>query len=128
MSLNKDDPAARIVDLFNPRPDMGRLPYVETATVLAPPPEMVVQLRDIKYKKERIKVNEYYTKGHEREIEIPMAAMSGSDSRGDSHVAGGFRKAKIIFKDDLKPGDKVAAIQSKDKQTLYVLCKIRGWE
>lgn len=128
MATNKDDPAARIVDLFNPHSDMARLPYIETATVIASPPEMVVQLRDIQYKKERIKVNEYYTKGHEREIEIPMAPMSGSDSRGDGHVAGGFTRAKIIFKDDLKPGDKVAAVQSKDKQTLYVLCKIRGWD
>ena len=128
MATNKDDPAARIVDLFNPNSDMARLPYIETATVIMPPPEMVVQLRDIQYKKERIKINEYYTKGHEREIEIPMAPMSGSDARGDGHVAGGFIRAKIIFKDDLKPGDKVAAVQSKDKQTLYVLCKIRGWD
>lgn len=128
MATNKDDPAARIVDLFNPNSDMARLPYIETATVIVPPPEMVVQLRDIQYKKERIKINEYYTKGHEREIAIPMAPMSGSDARGDDHVAGGFIRAKIIFKDDLKPGDKVAAVQSKDKQTLYVLCKIRGWD
>lgn len=127
MSKNKDDPAARIVDLFNPNGDMARLPYIETATVIAPPPEMVVQLRDIQYKKERIKINEYYTKGHEREIEIPTAPMSGSDSRGDGHVAGGFIRAKIIFKDDLKPGDKVATVQSRDKQTLYVLYRIKEW-
>lgn len=127
MSKNKDDPAARIVDLFNPTPDMSRLPFIETATVITPPPEMVVQLRDIQYKKERIKINEYYTKGHEREIEIPTAPMLGSDARGDGHVAGGFIRAKIIFKDDLKPGDKVAVVQSKDKQTLYVLYRIKEW-
>ena len=56
-----------------------------------------------------------------------MAQLTGSDSRGDSHVQGSFPKAKIIFKDELKAGDLVACLQSKDKQTLYVIYKIARW-
>ena len=81
--------------------------------------------RDLTYRADQIEINEYWTAGHEREIEIPDAPMTGADSRGDGHSSGGYPKAKIIFKDDLKIGDKVACLQSRSKQTLYVLCRLK---
>lgn len=123
----KQNGAQEIVNLFDPRPEIEVLPYCETGEVISPLPDLVVKVRDIDYKKNNIKIDEYWVKGHEREIEIPMAQLTGSDSRGDSHVQGSFPKAKIIFKDELKVGDLVACLQSKDKQTLYVIYKIARW-
>lgn len=123
----KQNGAQEIVKLFDPRPEIEVLPYCETGEVISPLPDLVVKVRDIDYKKKNIKLDEYWVKGHTREIEIPMAQLTGSDSRGDSHVQGSFPKAKIIFKDELKAGDLVACLQSKDKQTLYVIYKIARW-
>lgn len=123
----KQNGAQEIVELFDPSPEIGVLPYCETGEVISPLPKLVVRVRDIDYKKKNIKLDEYWVKGHTREIKIPMAQLTGSDGRGDSHVQGSFPKAKIIFKDELKPGDLVACLQSKDKQTLYVIYKIARW-
>ena len=123
----KQNGAQEIVKLFDPGPEIEVLPYCETGEVISPLPDLVVKVRDIDYKKNNIKLDEYWVKGHTREIEIPMAQLTGSDSRGDSHVQGSFPKAKIIFKDELKAGDLVACLQSKDKQTLYVIYKIARW-
>lgn len=123
----KQNGAQEIVNLFDPSPEIEVLPYCETGEVISPLPDLVVKVRDIDYKKNNIKLDEYWVKGHEREIEIPMAQLTGGDSRGDSHVQGSFPKAKIIFKDELKTGDLVACLQSKDKQTLYVIYKIARW-
>ena len=123
----KQNGAQEIVKLFDPGPEIEVLPYCETGEVISPLPELVVKIRDIDYKKKNIKLDEYWVKGHEREIEIPMAPLDGSDTNGDGHIAGAFPKAKIIFKDELKAGDLVACLQSKDKQTLYVIYKIARW-
>lgn len=125
--MNKSNAATEIVDLFDPSPQLKSLPYCETATVTKPLPNLEIKLRDIVYKKDNIKLDEYWTKGHKREIEIPSATLTGTDSRGDGHISGGFPQAFIIFKDELKVGDQVAVLQSKDKQTLYVLYRIARW-
>lgn len=123
--MRKDDSASKIVNLFNP--DFEPLPYCETATVLNPLPDLEIQLRDLVYKKKNIKLDEYWVTGHKREIEIPSATLTGTDTHGDGHISGGFPEAFIIFKDELKAGDLVAVLQSKDKQTLYVLFRIARW-
>ena len=123
----KQNGAQEIVKLFDPGPEIEVLPYCETGEVISPLPDLVVKVRDIDYKKKNIKLDEYWVKGHEREIEIPMAPLDSSDTHGDGHIAGAFPKAKIIFKDELKAGDLVACLQSKDKQTLYVIYKIARW-
>ena len=127
MTKRKDDVYSDFVQLFDDPDRFEALPYCETGQVISPLPDLKVQLRDLTYVKDKIKLNEYWVPGHEREIEIPSAPMTGSDSRGDGHVAGGFSKAKIIFKDTIKAGDLVACLQSKDKQTLYVLYRIGRW-
>ncbi|KXA28967.1 hypothetical protein HMPREF3229_01599 [Peptoniphilus harei] len=123
----KQNGAQEIVELFDPSPEIRVLPYCETGEVISPLPNLIVKVRDIEYKKKNIKLDEYWVKGHTREIEIPMATLTGSDSNGDGHIAGAFPKAKIIFKDELKVKDLVACLQSKDKQTLYVIYKIARW-
>ncbi|WP_455256654.1 DUF2577 family protein [Peptoniphilus asaccharolyticus] len=123
----KQDGAAEIVSLFDPSPHLQALPYCETGEVLSPLPDLKIKFRDMTYEKKNIKLDEYWVKGHEREIEIPLATFEGTDTRGDGHIQGGFPKAKIIFKDELKSGDSVACLQSKDKQTVYVLFKIARW-
>lgn len=123
----KQNGAQEIVELFDPGPEIEVLPYCETGEVISPLPDLVVKVRDIEYKKKNIKLDEYWVKGHTREIEIPMAPLDGSDTNGDGHIAGAFPKAKIIFKDELKAGDLVACLQSKDKQTLYAIYKIARW-
>lgn len=125
MEIEREGKASDIIDLL--LPDYEILPYGETGVVTKEMPDLEITLRDLIYKKEKIKIDDYYIAGHTREIEIPMATLAGSDSRGDGHVQGGFPKATIIFKDELKTGDKVAVLQSKDKQTLYVLFKIKEW-
>lgn len=119
--------ANKFVELFNAEQDIKTLPYCETATVISPLPDLEIQLRNITYKKKNIKLDEYWVTGHKREIEIPSATLTGTDSDGDGHISGGFPEAFIIFKDELKAGDQVAVLQSKDKQTLYVLYRIARW-
>lgn len=123
----KNNGAQEIVNLFDPSPTLEALPYCETGEVISPLPNLVVKMRDIEYNKKNIKLDEYWVKGHTREIEIPMTTLEGSDSNGDGHIQGAFPKAKIIFKDELKAGDLVACLQSKDKQTIYVIFKIARW-
>lgn len=123
--MQKDDYLQGLCDLFDPAPSQELLPYCETGTVTQAPPEIEVATRDLTYRADQIEINEYWTSGHEREIEIPSATLTGSDSRGDSHSTGGFPQATIIFRDDLKVGDKVACLQSRSKQTLYVLCRLK---
>lgn len=127
MTKQRDGYASDLLGLFDPQPHMVGLPYCETGEVKSPLPDLVIKLRGIDYEKDNIKLDEYWVKGHEREIQIPSSTLTGSDSDGDSHISGGFPKAKIIFKDELKTGDLVACLQSKDKQTLYVLFKIARW-
>lgn len=127
MTKKKDDVYTNFVQLFDNPDKIEYLPYCETGEVVSPLPDLKVKVRDLTYVKDKIKLNEYWMPGHEREIEIPTAPLTGSDSRGDGHVAGGFPKAKIIFRDTLKAGDLVACLQSKDKQTLYVLYRIARW-
>lgn len=127
MTRKKENPYSGMAQLFDPSESMESLPYMETGEVISPLPDLKIKVRDLEYKKENIKLDEYWVKGHEREIEIPMTSLTGSDSRGDSHVQGSFPKAKIIFKDELKAGDQVACLQSKNKQTLYVVFKIARW-
>lgn len=122
--MKKNQGAKALLDIFDPSPIKADLPFCEHATVISPLPDLKIKLRDITYKKENIFLDEYWISGHEREIEIPMAQLQGTDSRGDGHIQGAFPKAKIIFKDELKAGDQVAVLQSKDKQGLYVLFKI----
>lgn len=124
---NENKSASEIVNLFDPTPQLNQLSYCETGEVVSPLPDLRVKVRDIVYTKEQIKIDEYWVKGHKREIEIPSAALAGSDSKGDSHISGGFPKAYIIFKDELKSGDLVTVIASKNKQTLYVLNRIARW-
>lgn len=123
----KENPAVGIVKLFDPKPEIEVLPYCETGKVISPLPDLQIQVRDNIYKTKNIKLDEYWVKGHRREIEIETAPMKGSDSDGDSHSSGGFPKAYMIFKDELKVGDQVATLQSQDKQTLYVVFKIARW-
>lgn len=125
--MKKEDSAAGIVNLFSPQDELKKLPYIETAEVINPLPNLEIRLRNITYKKENIKLDDYWVNGHKREIEIPSATLTGSDSKGDAHIEGGFPKAYVIFKDELKAGDQVAVLQSKDKQTLYVLYRIARW-
>lgn len=128
MVRRKDDPYVDFARLFSPKDQIDAIPYCETGEVTMPLPDLEVTVRSLPYRKDQIKLDEYWVKGHEREIEIPMAPFNGSDTHGDGHVSGGYPKAKIIFKDELKVGDLVACLQSKDKQTLYVLFKIARWD
>lgn len=125
--MRQEDYAGEILDLMDPKPALDKLPYCETARVTQGPPEIQIELRGLIYDRSRIKANEYLVEGHKRQITIPSTSMTGTDSRGDGHVAGGFPDATIIFQDPLKAGDEVAVIPSKDKQTIYVLFKIGGW-
>lgn len=127
MVRKKEDSYTGIVNLFNPKPQMDTLPFIETGEIISPLPNLVIKVRELEMKKEKIKLDEYWVKGHKREIEIPSAPFTGSDSKGDSHIAGGYPKAYVIFKDELKAGDLVACLLSRDKQTLYVLFKIARW-
>lgn len=123
----KQNGAQEIVNLFDPTPNFESLPYCETGEVVSPLPDLVIKMRDMEYKKKNIKLSEYWVGGHKREIQIPSTNIEGTDSKGDAHTKGGFPKAEIIFKDELKAGDLVACLQSKDKQTIYVLFKIARW-
>lgn len=124
MAKKKQDAASEIIDILSPKDEINGLPYIETGEVISPLPNLKIKLRDLIYKKENIKIDEYWVKGHKRKITIPSAKLTGADVRGDSHVAGGFPDAGIIFKDELIVGDKVAVMQSKDKQSLYVFFRI----
>lgn len=121
---DKLDYLTGICDLFDPAPSQELLPYCETGKVLKAGSDLTVQVRGLIYRSDQIKVNGYWTAGHTREIEIPTAPFTGSDTRGDGHTSGGFPKATIVFKDGLKVGDEVACLQSRSKQTLYVLFRI----
>ncbi len=120
----KEDYINEFIALFDPSEDLEKLPYCETGEVESPLPNLKIKLRGLTYTQERIKLNEYWMPGHKRKITIPSTSFSGSDSRGDAHGSGGFPEAEIIFKDSLVAGDLVACLQSKDKQTLYVLYRI----
>lgn len=122
-----EDYASGIVKLFQPNEEINALPYCETAEVVSPLPDLKIKLRGITYEKKQIKLDEYWVEGHTREIEILDAPLMGSDSDGDAHNSGAFPKATMIFKDELVSGDLVAVLQSKDKQTIYVLFKIARW-
>lgn len=124
MAKKKQDAAAEIIDILSPRDEINGLPYIETGEVVSPLPELKVKVRDLVYRKDNIKLNDYWVNGHKRKITIPSASLTGADARGDSHMAGGFPDAEIIFKDELVVGDKVAVMQSKDKQSLYVFFRI----
>lgn len=124
MSKKKIDSAIEIMNLLSPEENINALPYMETGEVISPLPNLKVRLRNIEYRKENIKLNEYWTKGHKRKIIIPHSKIEGIDASKVSHVSGGFPDAEIIFNDELKVGDLVAVMQSKDKQTLYVLYRI----
>lgn len=124
MVRKKIDAASELIDILSPKDDIDGLPYVETGEVISPLPNLKVRLRDLVYKKENIKLDEYWVKGHKRKITIPSARLTGSDTHGDGHIEGGFPDAEIIFKDELVVGDEVAVMQSKDKQTLYVFFRI----
>lgn len=124
---NKNNSAAEIVKIFDPTSAIDTISYCETGLVISPLPDLQVQVRDLVYKKEQIKLDEYWVKGHKREIEIPATELLGTDSDGNKHLQGAFPKATIIFKDELVEGDLVTVIPSKDKQTLYVLNRIARW-
>ena len=124
MARKKHDAAAEIIDILSPRDEINGLPYIETGEVISPLPDLKVKVRDLVYRKDNIKLDDYWVKGHKRKITIPSAKLTGTDARGDSHIEGGFPEAEIIFKDELVVGDKVAVMQSKDKQSLYVFFRI----
>lgn len=124
MAKKKQDAAAEIIDILSPRDEINGLPYIETGEVISPLPDLKVKVRDLIYRKDNIKLDDYWVKGHKRKITIPSAKFTGTDARGDSHIEGGFPEAEIIFKDELEVGDKVAVMQSKDKQSLYVFFRI----
>lgn len=124
MARKKQDAAADIIDILSPKDEINGLPYIETGEVVSPLPDLKVKVRDLIYRKDNIKIDDYWVKGHKRKITIPSASLTGSDSKGDSHIAGGFPEAELIFKDELEVGDKVAVMQSKDKQSLYVFFRI----
>lgn len=124
MARKKQDAAADIIDILSPKDEINGLPYIETGEVVSPLPDLKVKVRNLIYRKDNIKIDDYWVKGHKRKITIPSASLTGSDSKGDSHIAGGFPEAEIIFKDELKVGDKVAVMQSKDKQSLYLFFRI----
>lgn len=124
MARKKQDAASEIIDILSPRDEINGLPYIETGEVISPLPDLKVKVRDLIYKKENIKIDDYWVNGHKRKITIPSASLTGADTRGDSHIEGGFPDAEIIFKDVLIVGDKVAVMQSKDKQSLYVFFRI----
>ena len=124
MAKKKQDAAAEIIDILSPKDEINGLPYIETGEILSPLPDLKVKVRDLIYRKDNIQIDDYWVNGHKRKITIPSASLTGADAKGDSHVAGGFPEAEIIFKDELKVGDKVAVMQSKDKQSLYVFFRI----
>ena len=124
MARKKQDAASEIIDIVSPKDEINGLPYIETGEVVSPLPDLKIKLRDLIYKKENIKIDDYWVKGHKRKITIPSSTLTGADSGKYSHIAGGFPDAEIIFKDELKKGDKVAVMQSKDKQSLYVFFRI----
>lgn len=124
MARKKQDAAAEIIDILSPRDEINGLPYIETGEVISPLPDLKIKVRDLVYRKDNIKLDEYWVKGHKRKITIPSAKLTGADARGDSHIEGGFPEAELIFKDELVVGDRVAVMQSKDKQSLYVFFRI----
>lgn len=124
MARKKQDAASEIIDILSSKDEINGLPYIETGEVISPLPNLKVKVRDLIYKKENIKLNDYWVKGHKRKITIPSSTLTGADSGKHSHIAGGFPDAEIIFKDELIVGDKVAVMQSKDKQSLYVFFRI----
>lgn len=124
----KEDTASELVEILGNKREFNALPYIETAKVVSPLPNLVIRLRDIEYKKDKIKLNEALEKDYKRQMHIPMQSFMGSDSNGDSHTSGGYpSNTNIIFDDGLKVGDDLAVLQSKDKQTLYVLFRIKRW-
>lgn len=124
MARKKQDAASEIIDILSPKDEINGLPYIETGEVVSPLPDLKVKVRDLIYRKYNIKIDDYWLNGHKRKITIPSSTLTGVDSGKDSHIAGGFPEAEIIFKDELVVGDKVAVMQSKDKQSLYVFFRI----
>ena len=124
MARKKQDAASEIIDILSPKDEINGLPFIETGEILSPLPDLKVKVRDLIYRKDNIKLNDYWVKGHKRKITIPSASLTGSDSMGNSHIAAGIPDAEIIFNDELVVGDKVAVMQSKDKQSLYVFFRI----
>lgn len=125
--MEKENNVNELFGIFNNDEKFNSLSNIETGQVVSPLPELEIQVRNLTYKKENIKLNEYWLPSHRRDITIPSSALTGSDSKGDSHISGGFPEANIIYNDTLKAGDDVAVIQSQNKQTLYVLFRIARW-
>ena len=110
--------AAKLVDMVNGIAQDARPRQTMIGVVLAPPPEIQIQLNVIILTKEDIYISEYLLVGYERTAKgviksetQPRAGGSGMPAfASHTHDIDNPYTDNIIYTDTLKPGDRVSVI------------------
>ncbi len=101
------DPYVKILNTMKSKGAESNSPTICVGQVISPPPNLIVQTKDLQLYKDDIYIADYLLSGYERNVAI-------TDGNGTT----------ITTTDAIKIGDKLAIMPTSDLQTWIILCKV----
>jgi len=127
-----DNPTAKLLEIMQEQGRKFNPPSILIGKIIAPPPNIRIQINDIILENEDIYIAEYLLKGYWREFSvvghIVSNTQSASCSKGAPHTHpidnDNTQTGTITWEDHLYPGDEVAVMPMYGSQQYIVLHRI----
>lgn len=104
----KDNPYSKMIEIMKNQRARSNDPIV--ATVIEPPPNLIIKVNDLQIDKSNILIADYLLEGYKRNIKIPEVQAIGD--------------VEATFQDTLKKDDKLTVLPTEDRQTYIILCRV----
>ena len=101
------DPYIKMLNLMKKKGAESNSPSICIAKVISPPPEIIIQTKDLQLYKDDIYIADYLLAEYSRKVSI-------ANSTGTA----------ITMLDTIKVGDELAVLPTGDNQTWIILCKV----
>lgn len=105
----KDNPYSKILELTESEQDKDNVMIGEV--VSASP--LIVQIGDLQIDRDNILISDYLLSGHSRNYSTDRLIPNGSSS------------GNIRYTDTVKVGDKLAVLQTSDKQLYIIIARVK---
>lgn len=116
------DPYVKMLNLMKKKGAEQNPPTVCIAKVIEPPPNIILQTKDLQLYKDDIIISERLV-DYKQDISISCSASGGVSCGGQLQNIN-IEKQEMKFWKILKVGDEVAVLPTGDNQTWIVLCKV----
>lgn len=101
------DPYVKMLNLMKTKGAESNPPSISIGKVISPPPEIIVQTRDLQLYKDDLYIADSLLTGYSRQVSITNCTGTA-----------------VTTTDTIKAGDELAILPTVDNQTWIILCKV----